>query len=180
MSPNFKGSSMAEKDSTQIKVGKFAVCVIGINQLMEEMAGTYADKSDDVICSFMLDSLGQRNHIPDSAKEEYGKAFVREFRKFPGQPYTEDVPQGLELKVLGTGCPQCDALTQMTMEVLTEIKLPAAIDHVRDIKETVRYSIMGSPALLINGKTVAVGSIPARNRVKKWLIEAGKSLKGEQ
>ncbi len=167
---------MAEKDITQIKVGKFSVSIVGIKQLMEEMAGTHADKTDDEVGSFMLDRLGRGNYIPGSAKADYFKALVREFRKSLGQSFVEDAPQGLDIKVLGMGCNQCHALVQMIMEVLTEINLPAGVDHVTDIKEIARYGIMGSPALLINGKAVAVGSVPPRERVKKWLIEASASL----
>ena len=167
---------MAQKDITQIKIGRFGVSIIGIKQLIEEMAGTHADKTDDEVRSFMLDLLGRGNYIPSSAKEDYGKAFVREFRKFLGQPYTEDTPDGLDIKILGTGCNQCHSLTRMIMEVLTEINLPAGVDHVTDIREIARYGIMGSPALLINGKAVCVGSVPPRDRVKKWLVEAGRSL----
>ncbi len=167
---------MAEKDITQIKVGRFAVSISGIRQLTEEMAVTHADKTDDEVGSFMLDRLGQGNYIPSSAKEDYGKAFVREFRKFLGQPCTEDTPDGLDIKVLGTGCNQCRSLTRMIMEVLTEINLPAGVDHVTDIKEIARYGIMGSPALLINGRAMSVGSVPPRDRIKKWLIEASQSL----
>lgn len=164
---------MAEKDIVQIKVGKFAVSIIGIKQVMEEMAKTHAGSSDEEIGAFMLNRLEKANYIPSSAKEEYRTAFIREFRKSLGQPYTEDAPQGLDIKVLGTGCNQCDALTKMVMEVLTEINLPAGVEHVTDIREIARYRIMGSPALLINGKAVSVGSVPPRERVKKWLIEAG-------
>ncbi|SPF43650.1 conserved hypothetical protein [Syntrophobacter sp. SbD1] len=164
---------MAGKDITQVKVGRFAVGINGIKQLMEEMAATHADKADDEVRSFMLDRLGEGNYIPSSAKEDYGKAFVREFRKFLGQSCAEDTPDWLDIKVLGTGCNQCHALTQMIMEVLTEINLPAGVDHVTDIKEIARYGVMGSPALLINGKVVSVGNVPPRDRVKKWLVEPG-------
>lgn len=58
---------------------------------------------------------------------------------------------------------------------LTELKIPASVDHVMDIKEIARYGIMGSPALLINGRAVAVGSVPHRDRIKKWLSEANGS-----
>ncbi|NTW36062.1 MAG: thioredoxin family protein [Syntrophobacteraceae bacterium] len=85
----------------------------------------------------------------------------------------------MDVKVLGTGCTQCHTLTQVIMEVLTELKLPASVDHVMDIKEIARYGIMGSPALLINGKAVAVGSVPPRDRIKKWLTEASASAGGK-
>ncbi|MGO9416596.1 MAG: thioredoxin family protein [Syntrophobacteraceae bacterium] len=167
---------MEKEDITENKVGRFAVSIIGIKQLMEEMAATHTDLADDEVRSFMLDRLGRGNYIPSSANEDYGKSFVREFRKFLGQPYTEDTPVGIDIKVLGTGCNQCHALTRLIMEVLTEIKIPAGVDHVTDIKEIARYGVMGFPALLINGKAVAVGSVPPRDKVKKWLIEADQSL----
>lgn len=167
---------MAGRDSKQIKVGKFTVSITGIGQLMQEMAGTHADKPDGEVGAFMVERLGKTNYIPNSAKEDYSKAFIREFRKFLGLPYTEEHPQGLEVKVLGAGCNQCHDLSQMIMDVLTELNLSAAFEHVTDIREIAGYGIMGSPALLINGKAVAVGSVPPRERVKKWLLEASASI----
>lgn len=167
---------MAQKDITRIGIADFSVSIIGLQQLMDEMAGAYANKSDEEIRSFMLARLGKDNYIPHKAKEDYGRAFVREYRKFLGQPCTQDAPRGLDVKVLGAGCSQCHALTQMVMEVLTELKLPAGVEHVMDIKEIARYGIMGSPALLINGKPVSVGSVPPKERITRWLIEAKESL----
>jgi len=166
---------MPEKTITRLNVSGYSVSIIGLTELMEEMAKTHADKPDEEVRSFMLDRLEKDNYIPGKARDDYGGAFVRELRKFLGQPFTDDVPKGLDIKVLGAGCSQCHALTQMIMEVLTELKLPAGVDHVTDIKEIVRYGIMGSPALLINGKAVAVGSVPPRDRIKKWLVEASAS-----
>ena len=167
---------MAEKDITRITIADFSVSIIGITRLMEEMAGTHTDKPDEEVRSFMLARLAKDNYIPSGAREDYGKAFVREFRKSLGQPYADDAPKGLDIKVLGAGCNQCHTLTQTVMEVLTELKLAAGVDHVTDMKEIARYGIMGSPALLINGKAVAVGSVPPRDRIKKWLAEANASF----
>jgi hypothetical protein len=167
---------MTDKDIAQIRVAKFAVSIIGLNQLMEEMAATHGDKPDDEVGFYMLDRLGKSNYIPESAKEDYLRAFVREFQKFLGRPFTEDPPQEIDVKVLGAGCNQCHSLSQMVMDILTEIKSPAAFEHVTDIREIARYGLMGSPALVINGKAVAVGSVPPRERVKKWLIEASECI----
>jgi hypothetical protein len=163
---------MAEKAIRRVNVADFSVSIIGIAELMEEMAGTHADKPDDEVRAYMLDRLGKDNYIPGKAKDDYGRAFVREFRKSLGQAYTDDTPKGLDIKILGAGCSQCHALTQMIMEVLTELKLPAGVDHVTDIRQIARYGIMGSPALLINGKAVVIGSVPPRDRIRKWLVEA--------
>ncbi len=167
---------MTDKDITQVRIGQYGFGIIGIKRLMEELAETYADKSDAEVAAVMVERLSKDNYIPANVREDYGRAFVREFRKFLGQPYTEDAAAGLDIKVLGMGCPQCHALTQTIMELLTELQLPAGLDHVTDIKEIARYGVMGSPALLINGKVMAVGSVPHKDKIKKWLVEASPSL----
>jgi hypothetical protein len=163
---------MTEKDITQVRIGQYGFGIIGIKRLMEELSASHADKSDAEVAAVMVERLSKDNYIPANVREDYGKAFVREFRKFLGQPYTEEVPQGLDIKVLGPGCNQCRGLEQTIMEVLTEIQLAASVEHVTDIKEIARYRVMGSPALVLNGKVVAVGSIPSRDKLKTMLAQA--------
>ncbi|MGC9194828.1 MAG: thioredoxin family protein [Syntrophobacteraceae bacterium] len=166
---------MAGRDVTRINVGKISVGIIGLKPLMDKMAATHADKSDEEVCSFMLAELGRDNYIPREARQDYARALLGEFRKFLGQPFTGETPGGLNVKVLGVGCPQCHALAQLIMEVLAELNLPADLDQVTDIKEIAGYGVAGSPALLINSRVMAVGSVPSRDRVKKWLVEAAAS-----
>ena len=58
------------------------------------------------------------------------------------------------------------------MTVMTELNIPADLDHVRDIKEIACYGVMGNPALVINGKVVAAGRVPSKNQLKEWLKAA--------
>lgn len=163
---------MNEKDVTRVKIGQFGVGIAGIRQLMEEMAESYAKKSDQQVGEFMLAELGKSNYIPSGARDEYRESFVREFRKFMGQPYKEESAGELEIKILGPGCPQCDQLEKIIMELLNELSLPANLEHVRDMKEIARYRVMSTPALLINGKVLAKGNVPAKDKIKKWVIDA--------
>jgi hypothetical protein len=126
---------MTEKDITKIKAGKFDISIAGIKQLMAEMAKTRADKTDGEVARFMMERLSLANYIPGGAKDDYERAFIREFRKFTGQPYQDEAPQGLEIKVLGMGCAQCNSLEQTVMGLLTELDFPARPDHVTDIKK---------------------------------------------
>ncbi len=115
---------MTEKDITRIKVRKHPISIIGIKLLMAEMAHTHAGNPDEDVRSTIVEGLGRDNHISNSARDDYGKAFVREFRKFLGQPYSEENSGQLDVKVLGIGCAQCHNLTQTVMEVLTEMGIP--------------------------------------------------------
>ncbi|TES89675.1 MAG: thioredoxin family protein [Desulfobacteraceae bacterium] len=81
----------------------------------------------------------------------------------------------MEIKVLGAGCPRCDHLKQEVMAVMVELKLAADIEHVTDIAEIGRYGVMGTPALIINGKVAAVGSVPSKAQIKAWVKEASKN-----
>lgn len=91
---------------------------------------------------------------------------------FTGKPYTEEAPNELEIKILGPGCANCDRLEREMIEAVSELDVPASIDHIRDISEIGSYGVMGSPALIINGKVKAVGRVPMKSELRKWLMEA--------
>jgi len=163
---------MGTDDIVQIRVGGFSVGIVGLKQAMESMVREYAEKSDHEMEKELIANLGKRNYIPDRAKDEYGKAFLREFKKFLGKEVAEDRPEGLEIKVLGQGCAQCDKLEQELMAVMAETGVAADVDHVRDVKEIGKYGVLGMPALIINGKVKSVGKVPPRSKIIEWLKEA--------
>ena len=163
---------MSQEDVIQIRVGNSPVGIMGLKRTMEEMAEDYAERPDDEAEAELLKRLSKKNYIPNRAKENYAKAFLREFKKFLGKPYEEEVSGGVEIKVLGQGCVQCDKLERDLMEVMAELNLAADLEHVRDIKEIGKYGVMGMPALLINDKVMSVGRVPPKAKLKEWLKEA--------
>jgi small redox-active disulfide protein 2 len=163
------GRTMPEYDLTKIRINNRLVGIIGLKPIIEQIAQADAEVSDQEIQSELTRRLSQKNYIPDHAREAYGKAFLREFNKFLGRAYEDDGSEGLEIKILGPGCARCDQLEREVMEVTAEMKLLAAVEHVRDIKEIGRYGVMGTPALIINGKVVSVGAVPNRVKIKAWL-----------
>ncbi|MCK7508435.1 MAG: thioredoxin family protein [Desulfobacterales bacterium] len=138
------------------------------------MAREFKGRPDEEIKAELMTRLGRSNYIVPSAKAAYEAAFFREYKKFIGEPVPEDPAGPLQIKVLGPGCPSCDKLEQDLMAVMAELNLPADLDHVRDVKEIACYGVMGNPALVINGKVVAVGRVPSKNQLKEWLRAASK------
>ena len=167
---------MSQKDVRKIKVGKNVIGIIDLNNTLEVVAKDFAGKPEAEIQAELLKRLSKGNYIPDNIREEYGKAFLREFSKFIGRPYEKVVFEGLEVKVLGQGCTQCDKLEQELMHVMAEFEIIADIEHVRDIKEIGKYGVMGMPALIINGKVKSVGRVPPKNKLIEWLKEAKEKL----
>jgi small redox-active disulfide protein 2 len=157
---------MSDTDVSQVRVGDFTAGIIGLKSVLEDIAAGWADKQDALVAAELVERLSLKNYIPESAKVSYGMAFLREFKKFIGKPYQEETSGELEIKILGPGCANCDRLEREVIEAVSELALPAGVDHVRDIKEIGKHGVMGSPALIINGKVKAVGRVPVRSELK--------------
>ena len=128
--------------------------------------------SDDQIGVLLLEMIGRRNYIEAGIRDAYAQAFVREYKKYIGEPVTEAGYQGLAIKVLGPGCTQCDRLEREVMTVMSENGITAEFDHVRDMAEIARLGVMGVPSLLINDEVKVVGSVPPREQIKAWILQA--------
>jgi len=160
---------MSSDEVTQIKVGGSRIGIIGLRSILSEVAETEAARTDEEICTELLKRLNKRNYIPDSSKDQYGQAFLREFKKLTGQPFKDSDPDEVEIKVLGPGCASCNQLEQDLIAVMTELEMAADLEHVTDIAEIGSYGVMGTPALVINREVKAVGSVPPKPKLKRWL-----------
>jgi small redox-active disulfide protein 2 len=77
----------------------------------------------------------------------------------------------MEIKVLGTGCAKCKALEKLTREVVDEMKIDATVTKVEDITEIMKFGVMVTPALVVDGKVVLKGRLPAASEIKQLLSE---------
>ena len=77
----------------------------------------------------------------------------------------------MEIKILGPGCAKCKLLEQLTRDVVIKNGLDATISKVDDIMEIMKYQIMTTPALVVNGKVVTKGRIPSAEEIKQFLIK---------
>jgi hypothetical protein len=166
---------MTEDKVTRINVGGHPTGIIGLQPILEDVANECKDRSNDDIKAELLNRLSQKNYISSRTRDMYGHAFLREYNKFVGEPFEDSEAGGLEIKVLGPGCPRCEKLEQDLMAMMAEFNIAADLEHVRDPIDIANYGVMGSPGLIINGKVKAVGSVPPPNKLKEWLMEAAKS-----
>jgi small redox-active disulfide protein 2 len=77
----------------------------------------------------------------------------------------------MEIKILGTGCPKCKTLEEITRKVVKENGIDANITKVEDIVEIMKFNIMTTPALVVNEKVVAKGRIPSVDEIKQFLTK---------
>jgi len=156
-----------------VRISNYKVGLVGFKEALEEISEQYAGKSDDAIADELLKRLSKSNYIPENVQNMYRHAFIREYRKFLGQPFENKNSRGLEIKVLGEGCIVCDSLENKVMAVLTDMGLPADLEHIRNKAEILEYNVRGTPALIINDKVVSVGKEPSAEQIKKWIEETG-------
>lgn len=164
-------------DVKQIMIGGQKTGIIGLDGVLKDVARELAGRPDAEIESELITRLSKQNYIYEKAIDKYEKAFMREYKKFVGEPFEEETGGCLQIKVLGPGCPNCRKLEQDLMTLVAETKISADIEHVTDLKEIGSYGVMGSPALIINGKVMAVGNMPQKSKLKDWLMKAAGELK---
>ena len=160
---------MPEDNVMQIRINNNLVGIIGLEQVMEKMVGEFSSCPDEEIGAEMMRHLEKNNYIPKQASGLYTIALVHEFKKYLGQPVDEQPMTGVRIAVLGPGCSRCSRMEMDVREVLAEMKLPAELLHVTDVREIGKYGVMGVPALVINDRVVCVGKTPHRNEIKEWL-----------
>jgi len=170
---------MPEDNVMQIRINNNLVGIMGLKQVMEKMAGAFSFHPDEEIGAEMVRRLSENNYIPKQASGLYARALVQEFKKYLGQPVDELPVTGLRVAVLGPGCSRCSRMEMEVREVLAEMKLPAELLHVTDVREIGKYGVMGVPALVINDRVVCVGQTPHRNEIKEWL-QAAVSFDGKE
>lgn len=75
----------------------------------------------------------------------------------------------MNIQVLGTGCAKCKSLEKATREVVAQNNIDATISKVEDIVEIMKFNIMTTPALVVDGKVVLKGRVPSNNELKEIL-----------
>jgi small redox-active disulfide protein 2 len=160
-----------ETEVSKIKVGKFTVGIVGLQAAVEE-AAQEEFSSDEEIADHLLQVLKKKNYVPPKSEAEHARAFLREYKKFKGEPCEMEKPQGLEVKILGPGCPNCEKLEQMIFRVMADSNIAGDVEHVRDLAEIANYGLVPTPALVINGKVKSSGRLPQERQVLQWLKEA--------
>ncbi len=163
---------MSADEVSQIKVGRHRMGIIGLKAALEEVARDMGAASEEQITAELIQRLSRRNYIPSAVEADYGRAFLREYKKFVGMPPAEEKGGMLEIKVLTSACPCSGQIEQELMAALAALDLEADIQQVADIREFGSYGVSSAPALIISDKVVWVGSVPPRAKIKKWLLEA--------
>ena len=78
----------------------------------------------------------------------------------------------MEVKILGTGCPNCKRLEKVAREALAEMGVEATVTKVTDMVDILAYNILATPGLVIDEKVVSYGRIPTKAETTSLIATA--------
>jgi small redox-active disulfide protein 2 len=78
----------------------------------------------------------------------------------------------LSIKVLGSGCENCQKVEALAHKVVNSLSIDAHIEKITDHAGIKNYKILATPGLVVNEKVVCAGRIPSETEVTTWFVKA--------
>ncbi len=75
----------------------------------------------------------------------------------------------MKIQILGTGCPKCKKLAETAEAAAKELGLDYEIEKITDISEIMKFGVMMTPGLAVDGDVKLTGKVPTVDEVKKVL-----------
>jgi small redox-active disulfide protein 2 len=74
-----------------------------------------------------------------------------------------------DIKVLGTGCANCNTTIKLIEEIAAAKGVEISLSKVEQLPEIMKYGVMSTPGVVVDGKVVHAGGIPDRSKIAGWL-----------
>ena len=74
-----------------------------------------------------------------------------------------------KLQILGTGCPKCQKLTENAETAAKELGIEYELEKVKDINSIMKFGVMMTPALAVDGEVKVSGKVPEVKELKKMI-----------
>jgi small redox-active disulfide protein 2 len=75
----------------------------------------------------------------------------------------------MTIKVLGSGCPNCQRLEANVRLVLDHTGIEAMVEKVTDYGAILAYGVSSTPALVIDEQVVLAGRVPSPRQLERIL-----------
>jgi small redox-active disulfide protein 2 len=79
----------------------------------------------------------------------------------------------MKIAILGTGCPKCKQTADVVRRTVEQEGIEATIYKVEDIREIVKFKVMTTPAVAVDGQVRISGKVPTMDEVKAFLSRGG-------
>jgi len=75
----------------------------------------------------------------------------------------------MKIEILGTGCAKCKTLYENTKKAVEESGRTAEIVKIEDIPSIMKYGVMSTPALVVDGRVIFSGKVASTAEIKGLL-----------
>ena len=75
----------------------------------------------------------------------------------------------MKIQILGTGCPKCHKLAKVAEEAAKALGLEYELKKVTAINDIMKFGVMVTPALAVDGKVKVCGKVPSVDEIKQML-----------
>jgi small redox-active disulfide protein 2 len=74
-----------------------------------------------------------------------------------------------KIDILGTGCAKCKQLAANAEEAAKELGIGYELEKVTDINEIMKFGVMMTPGIAVDGEVKASGKVASAEEIKQWL-----------
>ncbi len=75
----------------------------------------------------------------------------------------------MRIEVLGMGCAKCKKLAELAARAVQELGVEADIVKVEEVREIMRYHVLSTPGLVIDGQLKAAGRLPSPDEIRRFI-----------
>ena len=73
------------------------------------------------------------------------------------------------VQVLGAGCPRCRKLAENAEAAVASLGAEYRVEKITNIVEILKFGVMMTPALAVDGEVKVVGRVPDAEEIRKLL-----------
>ena len=75
----------------------------------------------------------------------------------------------MKIQIFGTGCPKCLQLVNNVKIAIEESGVDAEIEKITEISDIIKFGVMMTPALAVDGNLKFVGKLPSIKEIKETI-----------
>ena len=78
----------------------------------------------------------------------------------------------MKIQILGAGCPKCRQLVANVEAAIEKLGIDAVVEKVEQIPEILKFGVMMTPALVLDGEVKFTGKVLPINEIEQMLVDA--------
>ena len=135
---------------------------------LNNLLGDCSDgKCDDGSCCSPKEEIKQESSCCTPPKQT-PPTNIKTFTNTP----TGNIKKGVtQILILGTGCAKCAELTRIVKESIKDLDGEFEVKKVEDIEDIMKYNVLSTPGLVINGKVKSTGKVLPKEEIIKLIEE---------